>query len=168
MKTLWNPWREQHVLDHGKKYDFCIFEPPTTASYSKKHLLLYQDRNVVVLLNRFPYANGHLLVAPPRHIADISELLPAENTAIMAMLQQSADILRQHLHCDGLNIGCNLGKTAGAGIAGHLHFHVVPRWEGDHNFITVVGEVRTIPIHIERTFDQLVPDFQQFHHRQNR
>ncbi len=158
MKTLWNPWRQEHVLGRAEKYDFCIFEPPTTERHNKKYLLLYQDDTTVVLLNRFPYANGHLLIAPRRHIADITELSPEENSAIMLLLQQSTAILRRHLHCDGINIGCNL-----AGIAGHLHFHLVPRWQGDHNFIAVIGEVRTIPIHIERTFDQLLPDFQQLH-----
>lgn len=167
MKALWNPWREKHVLGHAEKRDFCIFEPPTTSSHSKEHLLLYRDGKTVVLLNRFPYANGHLLVAPCRHIADICQLQPAENTAIMELLQKSSVILRHHLHCDGLNIGCNLGETAGAGIADHLHFHIVPRWEGDHNFIAVIGEIRTIPIHIERTFDQLLPDFQQLHSLHN-
>ncbi len=161
MKTLWNPWREEHVCGMAERYDFCIFEPPTTDSFNKEYLLLYQDAAAIVLLNRFPYANGHLLIAPRRHIADIVELTPQENSVIMMLLQKSSTILRKHLRCDGINIGCNLGETAGAGIASHLHFHLVPRWEGDHNFITVVGEIRTIPIHIERTFDQLLPDFQQ-------
>ncbi len=163
MKTLHNPWRQEHVLGKAEKYDFCIFEPPTTANHDKRYLLLYQDDTAVILLNRFPYANGHLLVAPRRHIADIEELTPQENGTIMVLLQKSAAIIRKNLHCDGINIGCNLGEIAGAGIASHLHFHLVPRWQGDHNFITVVGEVRTIPIHLERTFDQLLPDFQQIH-----
>ena len=161
MKNLWNPWREEHVLGREEKYDYCIFEPPTEASDSKEHLLLYRDNLAVILLNRFPYANGHLLIAPARHIADITELSPQENEAIMELLQVSASILRSELHCDGLNIGCNLGEVAGAGIASHLHFHIVPRWEGDHNFMTVVNEIRTIPIHIAHTFDQLVPAFRE-------
>ncbi len=163
MKTLHNPWREEHVLGKAEKYDFCIFEPPTTANHDKNYLLLYQDDTAVILLNRFPYANGHLLVAPKRHIADIEELTAEENGAIMALLQKSAAIIRKNLHCDGINIGCNLGEVAGAGIASHLHFHLVPRWQGDHNFITVTGEIRTIPIHIEHTFEQLLPDFQKIH-----
>jgi ATP adenylyltransferase len=122
-------------------------------------LLLYRDSFVVMLLNRFPYANGHLLVAPCRHISCITEMSGEENSRVMEMLQASKRILQKHLEPDGFNIGCNLGSTAGAGIADHLHFHIVPRWDGDHNFITVVSEIRTIPEHIDATFDKLLPDF---------
>lgn len=159
MKTLWTPWRVDHVQGNIEKVEYCIFEPPTTEHCSKTELLLFQDDIVVVLLNRFPYANGHLLVAPKRHISCVTQMKPEENSAVMLMIQQSCTILRKHLNPDGFNIGCNLGATAGAGIADHLHFHVVPRWEGDHNFIAVVGELRTIPEHIDQTFDKLLPDF---------
>lgn len=167
MRNLWNPWREEHVLGRAEKADYCIFEPPTTASHSKEHLLLYRDSTVVILLNRFPYANGHLLLAPLRHVADLTELEPAESQALMELTTVCTAILRSELHCDGLNIGCNLGEVAGAGIASHLHIHIVPRWEGDHNFMTVVSEIRTIPIHIANTFDQLLPAFQQLYQIRN-
>ena len=166
MKNLWNPWREEHVLGKIEKPDHCIFEPPMnspTSSFSKEHLVLYRDRFAIILLNRFPYANGHLLLAPNRHIADITELETKENKVVMELLQVSSAILRANLKCDGLNIGCNLGEVAGAGITSHLHFHIVPRWTGDHNFMTVVSEIRTIPLHLERTFDALLPDFQELY-----
>ena len=115
---------------------------------------------MVVLLNRFPYANGHLLVAPRRHVADLVDLTEEENQHLMSMLAQSCTILRRHLTPDGINIGLNLGKVAGAGIVDHLHFHLVPRWQDDHNFMTVCAEIRTISQHIERTFDLLLDDFQ--------
>lgn len=159
MKTLWTPWRIDHVLGKVTKASHCIFEPPTADSFSKEDLLLFKDETSVVLLNRFPYANGHLLVAPVRHIDCITSLSPQENSKVMEMIQVSCRILKKHLSPDGFNIGCNLGKIAGAGISDHLHFHVVPRWEGDHNFITVLDEVRTIPEHIETTFDKLLPDY---------
>ncbi|SDO45556.1 HIT family protein [Desulforhopalus singaporensis] len=159
MKTLWTPWRIDHVLKNVVNGGGCIFEPAGNASHAKEDLLLYRDRDCVVLLNRFPYANGHLLVAPARHISCITELSSDENLQVMKMVGQSTAILKKHLNPDGFNIGCNLGAIAGAGIADHLHFHVVPRWTGDHNFITVVSEVRTIPEHIETTFDRLIPDF---------
>ncbi|MBM9613409.1 HIT domain-containing protein [Desulfobulbus rhabdoformis] len=161
MKTLWTPWRMEHVTGQAAKYTGCLFEPPGQAHYSKEHLLLFRDEMRVVLLNRFPYANGHLLVAPRRHLADLTELNTNEQMALMDMLSQSCTILRRHLQPHGLNVGLNLGKVAGAGIADHLHFHVVPRWEDDHNFITVCADIRTIPQHIETTFDLLVPDFQE-------
>jgi ATP adenylyltransferase len=151
----------EHVLGSAPKVAGCVFEPPGTGSQSKPHLLLYRDELTVVLLNRFPYANGHLLLAPRRHVADLTELQPQENSRLMAMLASCCTILRQHLHPDGINVGLNLGTVAGAGIADHLHFHLVPRWEGDHNFMTVCAEIRTIPQHIDRTFDQLLPDFQR-------
>jgi len=150
-----------HVLGEAPTADGCLFEPPGSAASDRDRLLLLRNRFCVVLLNRFPYANGHLLVAPRRHIGDITDMNGEENRAVMQLLQQSCTILRAHLNPDGINIGLNLGKVAGAGITDHLHFHVIPRWEGDHNFITTVAEVRTIPQHIENTFDLLLPDFQQ-------
>ncbi|PIE55902.1 MAG: HIT family hydrolase [Desulfobulbus propionicus] len=159
MKTLWTPWRMEHVLGSTPRQSHCLFEPPGTASHDRHHLLLFRDALSVVLLNRFPYANGHLLAAPRRHLADITELTTDEQQALMQLLNSCATILRRHLTPDGLNIGLNLGKVAGAGIAEHLHFHIVPRWQHDHNFMTVCAEVRTIPQHIDATFSQLLPDF---------
>ncbi len=159
MKTLWTPWRMEHVLGNIPKIEGCIFEPPGTAIHDKHSLLLYRDRWTVVLLNRFPYANGHLLVAPTRHLADLTGLTLQEQGKLMQRVTQCCTILRDVLAPDGLNVGLNLGQTAGAGIADHLHFHIVPRWDGDHNFMTVCAEVRTIPQHIETTFDNLLPHF---------
>ncbi len=139
----------------------CIFDKAAAKNSDKETLILRRDRLTVVLLNRFPYANAHLLVAPARHIGDICDLTTEENLAIMALIGHSVGILRKHFAPDGFNIGLNLGKVAGAGLADHLHFHIVPRWNGDHNFITVLAEIKTIPQHIEQTFDQLVDDFQK-------
>lgn len=159
MKTLWAPWRMEHVLGSTAASSGCLFEPPGTTVQDKPHLLLFRDELTVVLLNRFPYANGHLLLAPRRHLADLAELNEKENARLMAMLAACSTILRRHLRPQGINIGLNLGKAAGAGIADHLHFHLVPRWDGDHNFMTVCAEIRTIPQHIEQTFDLLGSDF---------
>jgi ATP adenylyltransferase len=158
-KNLWTPWRMEHVLGHAEKIKGCLFEPPGNAQSDPDLLLLYRDDLRIVLLNRFPYANGHLLVAPTRHVADICDLTTQENIALMAMLQSCCTILRKHLTPRGFNIGLNLGEVAGAGIADHLHFHIVPRWQGDHNFMTVTSEIRTIPEHISHTFARLAPDF---------
>lgn len=160
MKTLWTPWRMEHVTGSIERPEGCLFEPSGTESSSKKDLLLYRDDTILVLLNRFPYANGHLLVAPIRHIGEITLLDKNENLAIMTMLQQCSRILQTHLEPHGFNIGLNIGHTAGAGIDDHLHFHVVPRWDGDHNYMTVTADIRTIPQHIEHTFDLLLDDFQ--------
>ncbi|MCL1981107.1 MAG: HIT domain-containing protein [Proteobacteria bacterium] len=149
----------EHVLGTAPKTNGCLFEPPGTAAQDKAHLLLFRDDLSVVLLNRFPYANGHLLLAPRSHRADLADLTSEESCRLMIMLTACCTVLRRHLHPDGINIGLNLGTVAGAGIADHLHFHLVPRWQDDHNFMTVCAEVRTIPQHIERTFDLLAPDF---------
>lgn len=164
MKTLWTPWRVEHVLGDIPKHEQCLFEPEGDTICSKKDLLLYRDPHAVILLNRFPYANGHLLIAPVRHLDCISKLTVEENSILINMVKEATIILKRHLKPDGFNIGCNIGSTAGAGIADHLHFHIVPRWNGDHNFISVVADIRTIPEHIDATFDRLLPDFLDLHH----
>ena len=163
MKNIWTPWRMTYIQETIPLEKGCIFEAGTGKNFKKESLLLYRDTLTVVLLNRFPYANGHLLIAPCRHVGDISDLLQEESVALFSMIKESVAILRKHKNPDGFNIGLNLGTVAGAGHPEHLHFHVVPRWEGDHNFITVLAEVRTIPEHIESTFDQMLPDFQELY-----
>jgi ATP adenylyltransferase len=167
MKNLWTPWRMAYIEEKDKPGKECIFEAGINNTYEKESLLLYRDALAVVFLNRFPYANGHLLLAPSRHVGDINELLPEESAALFDMIRESVAILRKHKNPDGFNVGLNLGTVAGAGHPDHLHFHVVPRWEGDHNFMTVLAEVRTIPEHIEKTFNLLLPDFQELLHNQN-
>jgi ATP adenylyltransferase len=156
-----------HVLGNASKADFCIFEPPGTAHFDKQNLLLYRDRRGVVLLNRFPYANGHLLVAPLKHLGCLTELTDSENNDLMHLVSEATKILKKHMAPSGFNIGCNLGNVAGAGIADHLHFHIVPRWDGDHNFMTVLSDIRTIPEHIDTTFDKLLPDFTTLYRKNN-
>lgn len=157
---MWAPWRMEYISGKAAKTAGCIFCAAPDQPHAKADLLLLRDRTATVFMNRYPYANGHLLVAPARHVADLTDLTPAEHAACLRLVTASVTILRQHLKPDGCNIGLNLGPVAGAGIAAHLHWHIVPRWEGDHNFMTVLGEVRIIPEHIEQTFDRLLPDFQ--------
>lgn len=149
----------EHVLGRAPVVSGCLFEPPGNNPHDKSSLLLFRDDLIVVLLNRFPYANGHLLVAPRRHLSDLTQLSNEESYHLMKMLVVCCTIVRRKLNPHGINIGLNLGKAAGAGIADHFHFHLVPRWEGDHNFMTVCADIRTIPQHIEHTFDLLLPEF---------
>ena len=160
MKNLWTPWRIEHVTGEHPSDNGCLFDPPGSEQFSKAHLLLFRDQAVLCLLNRFPYTNGHLLVAPARHVSCITELSAEEITPLMNLVSKSTSILKNRLKPDGFNIGLNIGSEAGAGIADHLHFHIVPRWNGDNNFMTVLADIRTIPEHIESTFDKLLPDFQ--------
>lgn len=160
MNNLWTPWRMEHVTGSAHVEEGCLFEPKGSAKYDKSRLLLYRDEHCVILLNRFPYTNGHLLVAPKTHVGCLTELNEQEAAKLMDMVQKSCAILKKTFSPDGINIGCNIGEDAGAGIADHLHFHLVPRWRGDNNFMTVLAEIRTIPEHIEKTFDRLLPEFQ--------
>jgi ATP adenylyltransferase len=161
MKNLWTPWRMSYIQGQDDSANSCIFEAGMGKTHEKESLLLYRDSLTVVLLNRFPYANGHLLIAPSRHASELDDLDKEENLALITMTKDAVSVLRKHMQPDGFNVGLNLGAVAGAGRPDHLHFHVVPRWEGDHNFMTILAEVRTIPEHIERTFDLLLPDFQE-------
>jgi ATP adenylyltransferase len=160
MKNLWAPWRISYIQGKAGKTDGCIFDIEEEQTFDRNKLALLRDRLSVVLLNRFPYANGHLLVAPARHLADLEELENEEAEHLMEMIRKSTAILKNQFNPDGFNIGLNLGEVDGAGLADHLHFHIIPRWRGDHNFMATVAAIRTIPEHIARTFDRLLPDFQ--------
>lgn len=153
----------EHVLGTAPHPSHCLFEPEGDQPHSRRLLVLYRDSGRLCLLNRFPYANGHLLVAPVRHAACVTDLEPKELHEVNDLVQQATQILREELAPDGFNIGLNLGRVAGAGIDDHLHYHIVPRWQDDHNFITVLAEIRTIPEHLEITYDRLLPHFQRLY-----
>ena len=116
-----------------------------------KRLIVHKGKEMFVMLNRYPYAAGHLMIIPYRHVMDITELTESENLEMIRLMQISCKVLRKECKPDGINMGINLGSAAGAGIADHLHFHVVPRWEGDSQFIAVLSDVRLIPEHLEST-----------------
>ena len=159
MKTLWTPWRMEYVCGKGESEAGCLFEQAMHKKHDRASLMLYRDGRGSIFMNRFPYANGHLLIAPSRHVGDLADLNDEELLHLMRLTKNSLAILRRQLRPDGFNVGLNLGKSAGAGIAEHLHYHVVPRWQGDHNFMTVLAAVRTIPEHIDATFERLRPFF---------
>lgn len=150
MKTIWAPWRIGYIL--GNKEDRCIF---CSALQDHDELTLFKGELTMVTMNKFPYINGHLLVAPVRHVSALNQLNRTEMGELMATLDQSVEILKTAMKPDGFNIGLNLGKAAGAGVEEHLHFHIVPRWFGDTNALTVFGEVRVIPEHLKATYNKL-------------
>lgn len=154
METMWAPWRMEYIL--SEKEDTCIF---CDALLQNDDLTLYRGNTTMVMMNKFPYINGHLLVAPTRHLSSLNELQKDEMTELMAILERSVAILKKAMKPDGFNIGLNLGKVAGAGVEEHLHFHIVPRWFGDVNALTVFGELRVIPEHILSTYHNLKPHF---------
>ena len=159
METLWAPWRMEYIL--GKREPYCIFCPEGDGHTDEDRLILHRGRLVMVMMNKFPYNNGHLLIAPWRHVAGIDELNVDEMTHIMQWLQITTRIIKKIMHPDGFNVGINLGSAAGAGVEAHLHVHVVPRWQGDTNFLTVFGDVRSIPEHLKQTYEKLLPYFKK-------
>ena len=158
MKPLWAPWRMKYILSDDKA-DECIFCPGPDRSRDESRLILHVGARCMVMMNRFPYINGHLLVAPLRHISTLERLTAEESLALFSTVATCTAILRKAINPDGFNVGLNLGNVAGAGVDDHIHFHIVPRWGGDTNFMTVLGEVRVIPEHIEETYRKLKPFF---------
>jgi ATP adenylyltransferase len=154
MKTMWAPWRIEYIL--ADKDSRCIFCDATEA---EGDLTLFSGTDTLVMMNKYPYINGHLLVAPLRHVATLDQLTKVEMGELLATVEQSVGILKTVMKPDGYNVGLNLGRVAGAGLEEHLHFHIVPRWSGDTNALTVFGEVRVIPEHIKTTYENLKPHF---------
>lgn len=153
MNVLWAPWRMAYI--GGPKEPGCIFCTKPAAEDDREGLVLAKPRDSVVMLNRFPYANGHLMVAPRRHTADLADLPPLEYQNLMEALRRSMAILQREFRPEGMNVGMNLGVAGGAGIADHLHWHVVPRWLGDTNYMPMIAGVRVMPEHLEAVFDRL-------------
>ncbi len=158
MDTLWAPWRMEYIL--RERSDDCVFcEALKAGKPDKDFLVLHVGPLGAVVMNRYPYGHGHLLVMPRRHAAQLKDLTREENLELMELLQTTTVILEDAFQPQGFNLGLNLGRAGGAGIEEHLHWHVLPRWVGDVNFITLVGEVRAIPEHLAVTYATLRPLF---------
>lgn len=149
----------------GRKEPGCIFCTKPAAADRRAALVLALPPGAVVMMNRYPYANGHVMVAPRRHTADLSSFAPEEYAQLCEVLRRSVQLLEQILHPEGMNLGMNLGRAAGAGVEDHLHWHIVPRWVGDTNFMPLIGEVRVIPEHLEALYDRLRPHFEKLETR---
>ena len=160
MKILWAPWRIEYVTASDEKGE-CIFCPGDDRSRDEERLILHVGDRSIVLMNRFPYINGHLLVAPVHHVPTLDALTDDEKLDLITMVEKSVGILTKAMNPGGFNVGLNLGRIAGAGVEDHIHFHVVPRWSGDTNYMTVVGDVRVIPEHIQATYKKLLPLFKE-------
>ena len=154
MKTMWAPWRMEYILNDKEKG--CIF---CKALSEQDNLTLYKGKVTMVVMNKFPYINGHLLVAPIKHLSTLDRLSKGEMGDLLETVEQSVGILKKVMNPDGFNVGLNLGKVAGAGVEEHLHFHIVPRWFGDTNALTVFADIRVIPEHLLDTYNNLKPYF---------
>jgi ATP adenylyltransferase len=159
LERLWTPWRLVYVTGGAKSAE-CVF---CTAQRSEDAdpLVVFRGRTCFVILNLFPYNNGHLMVVPNRHIASLVDASSEELAELMELTRRSEIALREAFAPHGLNMGINLGKAAGAGVLDHLHLHIVPRWNGDTNFMTVVGTTRVLPEELPITGDRLRPIFER-------
>ena len=153
-ERLWAPWRLSYI-ENASKAEGCIFDDLPAENNDRENLILYRGTLVFVMLNGFPYTNGHLLVAPFRHVGDMGELNDAELLEIQQLIARTVKWLKVAYKPDGFNLGANLGSAAGAGIPKHIHWHVVPRWEGDTNFMGSVGDVRVLPQSLIESYDRL-------------
>jgi ATP adenylyltransferase len=157
---LWAPWRSAYVGSTHASNAGCIFcFGRIRAEARRRRLVVYADRLALVMLNRYPYSDGHLMVAPRRHVGSIELLTHEELGELSQLLARSVQRLRETYRPHGLNVGLNLGRAAGAGIADHMHWHIVPRWEGDNNFMPVIGATRVLPQYLTETYKLLEPVF---------
>lgn len=162
MKQLWAPWRMAYINGAEEPTPRgCIFCLKDTAAEDQARQVLYRGEHAVVMMNRYPYTNGHLMIAPFRHTAELHELSDLEVLEMHHLSVMAQTVLREAMQPQGCNIGMNLGRAAGAGVEDHLHLHLVPRWIGDTNFMPVFSEVRVIPQHLEETYALLLKYFQR-------
>lgn len=157
MDQLWAPWRLEYI--QGAEEGNCIFCVDDASFDDRDRLILIRREFCYVMMNRFPYSNGHLMVSPYRHLGDTRSLETGEVLEIHQLMVDSQTVLREACAAQGFNVGWNLGRAAGAGIVDHIHMHIVPRWIGDSNFMPILSETRVIPQHIEATYSILVKAF---------
>jgi ATP adenylyltransferase len=149
----------EYIEAPHREEDGCIFCEKLAAGDDEEAYILERSGTAFVILNAYPYNPGHLMVAPVRHVGEMEDLSASELADISALLQRSIGALKEATRPDGFNVGLNLGRVAGAGILGHVHWHVVPRWNGDTNFMTVLGDVRVLPEALAATYAKLKPLF---------
>ena len=157
MKDLWSPWRIEYILQ--KKPKGCIFCTTCQENLDEENLILFRGEHNFVILNRYPYNNGHLMVVPYRHVNMLNDLPLDEQIEMMQLVSLSIEVLKESMSPDGFNVGMNLGAPAGAGIKDHIHMHIVPRWTGDTNFMPVLSDTRVIVEALEQSYARLKPLF---------
>ena len=159
---LWAPWRMEHIKrDLSNEKNKCVLCIDMNNSDDRDRLILYRGKFSFIIMNLYPYNNGHLMVCPYKHIASLSKLNEEILYEIMKLISKSSEILKKSLKAEGFNIGANIGSVGGAGIDDHLHFHLVPRWKGDTNFMPVLGNTKVIMSGLHDTYDELSSHFQK-------
>lgn len=158
MERIFAPWRGEYIRtsinDTG-----CIFCDKPKENRDRENLILYRDELIFVIMNKFPYNSGHLMVVPFKHTANMAELSDDEMLRLLRFTDYSIRILKDRYSAQGINVGMNLGRVAGAGVDQHLHIHIVPRYNGDTNFMPLLAETKIISEHLERTYDELLTEF---------
>ena len=153
MENLWAPWRIEYIL--SKKPAGCIFCDKPAENKDEENLILHRGRYHFIIMNAFPYNNGHMMVVPFRHTATLSAWAAEEQQEMMQLADLAVELLRKTMRPDGFNLGINMGIVGGAGVADHIHLHIVPRWNGDTNFMPVLSDTRVISEHLRATFGML-------------
>lgn len=161
MKRIFTPWR-MNYLTTPRTDDGCIFCTAASLAPSEESLVLWKGEHILVMLNRYPYSNGHLMVAPTEHTANLYESSKSALTDLITAAAKTQRLLSEIYGPDGFNLGMNFGAVAGAGVAEHYHVHLVPRWGGDHNFMSVTADTRLIPEELPQTWNRLMPKFATF------
>jgi len=160
MDFIWSPWRYDYLASGGIKRDTCVFCVTADQTHDADRLIVFRGADNFVILNLFPYTSGHVMVAPYEHLDTIVTARPEQLAEMMQLAQRIITVLQRLYRPDGFNIGMNLGAAAGAGIREHFHMHVVPRWVGDANFMSTIGETRVLPEELHTTFQRVKAELQ--------
>ena len=154
MKNLWSPWRMSYIKTPKNK-EICVFCDAISQEDDGINFVVHRAENSFVILNRYPYSNGHMMVIPKAHVPSLNDLEAHVRSEMMELMNKSTEILKELFKPEGFNLGANIGEAAGAGIGDHVHLHIVPRWKGDTNFMTSLGNTRVIPESLEETYRQI-------------
>ena len=163
MNRLWAPWRESYISKLSTKQKVCVFCSILADKKDKQHMIFIRKAHAYAVLNIYPYSNGHCMVMPNRHVSDISKLSQLEYMQLMELLRETKDLLQKVFKPQGFNVGINLGRIAGAGIPGHVHVHIVPRWKGDHNFMPVTANTKVISQSLSVIYKKLDDAYKKRH-----
>lgn len=159
MEQLWTPWRMKYIKE--EKPDYCVFCKVIKEKKDKQNFVLIRNKRAISVLNIYPYNNGHIMIIPARHISDFNQITMTENKEMFLQSKAITQALKETIDPQGFNIGLNMGSVAGAGIEEHLHIHIVPRWEGDTNFMPLLGKTKVIPETLSNTYKKLKNNLHQ-------
>lgn len=155
MDHIWSPWRMDYIMNHDRPAE-CVFCAAALAEEDQENLVIWRCRETFLILNRYPYTSGHVMVVPYAHVASLEALTPDTRAEMIEMANLAVQVLRAVYHPQGFNVGINIGEAAGAGIASHLHLHIVPRWAGDSNFMSAIADTRVLPESLKDSYERIL------------